>query len=73
MGSIEKKRASSNANSFTKELVSVPGPSHGPSLSPETVIIVCSFYESDGISHVIPGKKDFVSVKKEGKCECVQK
>ena len=25
------------------------------------------FYESDNISHVMPGKKYFVSVKKEGK------
>ena len=52
---------------------SLPGPSCGPSLPPETVAIVCSFYESDDISRVMPGKKDFVSVKKEGKCEHIQK
>ena len=45
---------------------SLPGPSCGPSLPPETVTIVWNFYESDEISHVMPGKKDFVSVKKEG-------
>ena len=33
---------------------------------------VCAFYESDDISHVMPGKKDFVSVK-EGKRQHVQK
>ena len=40
---------------------------------PETVINVCSFYESDDISRVMPGKKDFISVKKEGKREHIQK
>ena len=46
-------------------ILSLPGPSHGPSLPPETVVVVCSFYESDDISCVMPGKKDFVSVMKE--------
>ena len=46
-------------------ILSFPDPSCGPSLPPETVIDVCSFYESDDISRVMPGKKDFVSVKKE--------
>ena len=54
-------------------ILSLPGPSRGPSLPPETVIIVSSFYESDDISRVMPGKKDFVSVKKEGKREHIQK
>ena len=48
-----------------KGILSLPAPSHGPFLPPETVIIVCSFYKSDNISCVMPGKKDFVSVKKE--------
>lgn len=56
-----------------KGILSLPGPSHGPLLPPETVIIVFSFYKSDDISRVMPGKKDFLSVKKEGKCEHVQK
>ena len=34
---------------------------------------VCALYESDDTSHVMPGKKDFVSVKKEGKRQHVQK
>ena len=45
-------------------ILSLPGPSRGPSLPPEAVVVVCSFYESNDISHVMPGKKDFVSVKK---------
>ena len=49
-----------------------PDPSCEPSLPPETVIDVCSFYESDNISRVMPGKKDFVSVK-ERKREYIQK
>lgn len=40
-------------------------PKPGPSLPPETVDIVHAFYESDNISRVMPGKKDFVSVKQE--------
>jgi len=54
-------------------ILSLPGPSRGPSLPPETVIAVCSFYESDDISRIMPGKKDFVSVKKEEKREHIQK
>ena len=55
-------------------ILSLSGPSRVPSLPPETVVVVCSFYESDDISRVIPGKKDFfVSVKKEGKCPHIQK
>ena len=34
---------------------------------------VRSFYESNDISHVIAGKKDFISLEKEGKCELIQK
>ena len=56
-----------------KGVLSLPGPKPGPSLLPETVDIVRSFYESDDISRVMPGKKDFVSVKKEGKRLHVQK
>ena len=54
-------------------ILSLPGPSRGPSLPTETVVVVCSFYESDDISRVMPGKKDFVSVKKEGKRQYIQK
>ena len=54
-------------------ILSLPGPSRGPSLPPETAVVVCSFYESDDISRVMPGKKDFVSVKKKGKRQHIQK
>ena len=53
-------------------ILSFPDPSCRPSLPPETVIDVCSFYESDDISRVMPGKKDFVLVK-ERKREYIQK
>ena len=56
-----------------KGVLSLPDPKPGPSLLPETVDIVHAFYESDDISRVMPGKKDFVSVKKEGKRVHVQK
>ena len=53
-------------------ILSLPGASHAPSLPPETLVIICSFYESDDISRVMPGKKNFVSVK-EGKRQHIQK
>ena len=56
-----------------KGVLSLPGPKPGPSLLPETVDIVHAFYEHDDISRVMPGKKDFVSVKQEGKRVHVQK
>ena len=56
-----------------KGVLPLPGPKPGPSLLPETVDIVHAFYESDDISRVMPGKKDFVSVKKESKRVHVQK
>ena len=56
-----------------KGVLSLPGPKLGPSLLPETVDIVHAFYEHDDISRVMPGKKDFVSVKQEGKRVHVQK
>ncbi len=33
----------------------------------ETVDVVHSFYQSDDISRIMPGMKDFVSVRKDGK------
>jgi len=51
-----------------KGVLSLPGPKPGPSLPPETVYTVRTFYESDDISRIMPGKKDFVSVKQGGFC-----
>ena len=56
-----------------KGILSLPDPLRGPSLPSETVDTVCMFYESDDISRVMPGKKDFVLVKKEGKRQHIQK
>ena len=56
-----------------KGILSLPGPKPGPSLPPETVEIVHTYYESDEIGRVMPGKKDFISVKQEGKRTHVQK
>ena len=56
-----------------KGVLSIPNPKPGPSLSPETTDLIIRFYESDEISCVLPGKKDYVSVKKEGKRVHVQK
>ena len=56
-----------------KGVLSLPSPKPGPSLLPETVNIVHMFYESDDISRIMPGKKDFVLVRKEGKRLHVQK
>ena len=56
-----------------KGILSLPSPKHGPSLPPETLDIVHAFYESDDISRVMPGKKDFVSVKQGSNRVHVQK
>ena len=56
-----------------KGILSLPDPVREPSLLQETVDIVCAFYESDDISHVMPGKKDFVSVKKKGQHMHIQR
>ena len=56
-----------------KGVLSLPSPKHGPSLLPERLDIIHAFYESDDISRIMPGKKDFVSVKQEGKRVHVQK
>ena len=50
----------------------LPGPSCGPSLSPETVAVAYSSNGSDDISRVMPGKKEFVSMKKAGKRRHIQ-
>ena len=56
-----------------KGILSTPNPKPGSSLPQETTELVTQFYESDDISRVMPGKKDFVSVRKEGRRVHVQK
>lgn len=50
-----------------------PNPKNHPSLNEEVVTVVTSFYELDENSRMLPGKKDFVSVKKNGERVHVQK
>lgn len=56
-----------------KGIMSSPDLKPGKTLSSETVDIVRKFYESDEVSRQMPGKKDFVSVKADGKRVHVQK
>ena len=56
-----------------KGILSLPDPKRGPSLPLQTVQLVCEFYQSDEVSRVMPGKKDFVSVKEQGNRIHVQK
>ena len=56
-----------------KGILSNPDPKPGPSLPSKTVETVTNFYQSDEISRIMPGKKDFVSVKQEGKRVHLQK
>ena len=46
-----------------KGILSTPNPKPGHSLPSETIDLVTNFYESDNVSRIMPGKKDFVSVK----------
>ncbi|XP_065652547.1 uncharacterized protein LOC136079843 [Hydra vulgaris] len=45
-------------------ILSLPGKKTGNPLSPETVNLVINFYQSDEFSRMMPGKKDYVSIKK---------
>ena len=56
-----------------KRILSTPNPKPGQVLATETTDLVQSFYEYDEVSRMLPGKKDFVSVKQEGKQVHVQK
>ena len=58
---------------WKKGILSSPDPKPGHSLSPKTVDLVTDFYQSDEISRMMPGKKDFLSVKKDGRQVHVQK
>ena len=45
-----------------KGILSSPNPKHGKMLSKDTQNLVESFYSSDDVSRVMPGKKDVVSI-----------
>lgn len=57
----------------TKGILGEPDPKKGKCLSPEVVARVIAFYQSDEYSRMCPGKKEFVSVRIDGKKEQMQK
>ena len=56
-----------------KGILATPNPKSGHPLSPETTDLVTAFYESDEVSRIMPGKKDFVSVKQGEQHTHIQK
>ena len=54
-------------------ILSNPNPKHGCGLPLTTVNLVKDFYEFDDISHIMPGKKDFLSVRQGDQRVHVQK
>ena len=46
-----------------KGILSTPDPKPGSSLPGKTIDLVTNFYQSDEMSRMMPGRKDFVSVK----------
>ena len=56
-----------------KGILATPDPKPGPNLSQTAIDLVGSFYESDDISRMMPGKKDYVLVRKGGSRVHVQK
>ena len=78
---IEQEFGASNfmvrtAKNLVKEkgVLSCPNPRPGRTLSENTCNIVSDFYLNDDISRIMPGMKDFVSIKQhDGKREHIQK
>lgn len=56
-----------------KGILSTPNLKPGHSIAAETCESVCRFYDSDEVSRIMPGKKDFVSVRLGEKREHFQK
>ena len=55
-------------------ILSSPNPKHGSSLlSQATISLVQVFYELDEVSRIMPGKKDFVSIRKGDQRAHIQK
>ena len=49
-----------------KGILATPDSKPGHTLAPKTAELVLAFYNSDEVSRIMPGKKDFVSVKENG-------
>jgi uncharacterized lipoprotein YajG len=47
-------------------IMSSPNPKPGKTLNEVTVEVIKSFYNSDEVSRVVPGKKDYISIKVSG-------
>ena len=56
-----------------KGILSTLNPRHGHALAVETTDLVQRFYESDEVSRIMPGKKDYVSVRQAEKRVHIQK
>ncbi|KZC08957.1 hypothetical protein WN55_11420 [Dufourea novaeangliae] len=56
-----------------KGILSYPDKKKGAPLSDSTISMVQLFYSSDEVSRVKPGKKDFISVKRDGLKMHIQK
>ena len=56
-----------------KGILSLPDPKPGHTLPQETADLVVAFYESDESSRIMPGKKDFMSIKGAGGRRQIQK
>jgi len=77
---VQEEFAASNymarkAKELIKEqgIFSSPNPKHGYGLSLTTVKLVQAFYEFDEISRIMPGRKDFVSIRQGDQRTHVQK
>ena len=56
-----------------KGVFATPNPKPGHPIAPKTAHFVHGFYESDDVSRIMPGKKDFVSVKQGEQRAHIQK
>ena len=54
-------------------ILATPNPKLGHHINHKTALQVCQFYENDEVSRLVPGKKDFVSVKQDEQRVQVQK
>ena len=59
--SYESKKSCSSKRYFSN-----PDSKPGHALAPKTAELVLAFYNCDEVSRIMPGKKDFVSVKQNG-------
>lgn len=68
-------RQARNVKNVVKEhgILSLPNAKAGRSLNPETETLAINFYESDDVSRLMPGMKEYVSIKVDDKKIHVQK